>query len=275
MKTNSIRQNMSKDDIISSIKLLLGDDIKKEKAYFIVEGDDDVKFMNKFCNKDNVVIYESHSGKYGVEDIINSNVLDSERVIGIRDKDYCQTESSNRIFFYDKCCLEMMIISFDESFKNLSCEYYKGKLNFINLKQHILSELYKISLIRKYNEENKKEIKFDGLSISSMIDADNKLDEKKLINALKLQNSKLSFNFVVNINKSKSPSIKELLNITNGHDFIYFFQELCNREVNRKYNDTAISSGLRISFNTGLFSKTILYNNINNYFGNKINIWNF
>lgn len=275
MATNSIRQNMSKDDVISQIKLLLGNDIEKNNVFFIVEGDDDINFMNKFCN-DNVTIYESYSGKSGVEDIINSKELNnSKRVIGIRDKDYCQTKSSDRIFFYDNCCLEMMIISFDESFKNLYCEYYKGKLSLTNLREHILSELYKISLIRKYNEENKKEIKFDGLSISSMIDVDDKLDETKLLNALKQQNSKLSFDFAADIVSSRIPSIKDLLNITNGHDFIYFFQELCNRSVNKKYNNTAISSSLRCSFNGTLFSKTSLYWNIENYFNNRFDIWDF
>ena len=45
MGTNSIKANLTKDSIISDIKLLLGADINKENIYVVVEGDDDIKFL--------------------------------------------------------------------------------------------------------------------------------------------------------------------------------------------------------------------------------------
>lgn len=98
MGTNSIKANLTKDSIISDIKLLLGADINKENIYVVVEGDDDIKFLRKYLNS-NVTIYESFSGKNGVEKIVNSKIIFSSRVIGIRDKDYCNDVKNKKIFF--------------------------------------------------------------------------------------------------------------------------------------------------------------------------------
>lgn len=103
MGTNSIKTNLTKDSIISDIKLLLGADINKENVYVVVEGDDDIKFLRRYLNS-NVIIYESFSGKNGVEEIVNSKNISNSRVIGIRDKDYYNNLKSKKIFFYDRCC---------------------------------------------------------------------------------------------------------------------------------------------------------------------------
>ena len=66
MGTNSIKSNLTKETIISEIKLLSGTKNNEDKVYIIVEGEDDIKFFKKFL-KANVIIYESFSGKKGVE----------------------------------------------------------------------------------------------------------------------------------------------------------------------------------------------------------------
>lgn len=85
MNSNSIRTNISKEDIISDIKLTKSADLNKEYVYLVVEGPDDIKFMAKFLS-DNVFLYESYSGKDGVEEIVT--YFNTQEVIGIRDKDY-------------------------------------------------------------------------------------------------------------------------------------------------------------------------------------------
>ena len=83
MEKNSIRRNLKREDIISEIKLLCGEDYKKVKTFVIVEGDDDLKFIkNKFNSK--AYGFESFSGCDGVEEIVNYFQSD-KRVIGIRD----------------------------------------------------------------------------------------------------------------------------------------------------------------------------------------------
>lgn len=49
MDSNSIRDNLSKEDIISDILLCLGADIHRENIYLLVEGEDDIKLLFDFC----------------------------------------------------------------------------------------------------------------------------------------------------------------------------------------------------------------------------------
>ncbi len=70
MNKNSIRKNLKREDIVSEIRLLRGEDYEKEKTFVIVEGDDDLKFFkNKFNS--NAYVFESFSGCDGVEEIVN------------------------------------------------------------------------------------------------------------------------------------------------------------------------------------------------------------
>ena len=103
MGNNSIRSNLSKEDIISDILLCIGADINRENIYLLVEGEDDISLIHPYVSE-NVLLYESYDGKSGVESIVNERFGDNSRVIGIRDKDYQSEPSSNKIFFYDYGC---------------------------------------------------------------------------------------------------------------------------------------------------------------------------
>ncbi len=275
MGTNSIKSNLTKETIISEIKLLSGTKNNEDKVYIIVEGEDDIKFLKKFL-KANVIIYESFSGKKGVEEIINSKEIHNSRVIGIIDRDYSEKSKDNRIFFYDRCCMEMMLIGFDEVFECIYHEFYNGEIEVKKLRNHILKELYKLSRIRKYNEKYIKGINFKGLSFNNIINYENKIDEEKFIESIRKINPNKSLDFIEKIEKLNNIEIDELLNITNGHDFIYFFKALCNKTIkNKGIKYKEISSVLRGVFNNQLLKSTKLYLNINNYFENKNTIWNF
>ena len=274
MGTNSIKSNLSKETAISQIKLSLGADIKKENMIIVVEGQDDIKFLRKFC-KPNTKIFESYSGKQGVEEIICSKIINDFRVIGIRDKDYCNTPIYNRIFFYDKCCLEMMILSFDEIFESLYSEFYNGKINSYELKELIFKELYKISITRKYNEENGLSIKFSGLNFNNLITND-KLELPTFINELKKINSgKYIPNFERLLN-SKVEEEVDYFNITNGHDFLYFFKTICDKSKNNTtgISKDAIPSAIRTSFSKIHFKLTKLYQTTKEYCkNNTLYLW--
>lgn len=272
MGTNSIKKNLAKDSIISNIKLLLGADINKENVYVIVEGEDDLKFLRRYLNS-NVMIYESFSGKNGVEEIVQSENICSSRVIGIRDKDYCNTPKDKKIFFYDRCCLELMIAEFDIAFNSIYYEFYDGEMESSKLKEHILTELLKVSQVRKYNEENKMEINFKGLPFQSIIDDASKMDEDKFFEQLKKINPGKSINFI-DIFNDLSCQYTNKLDITNGHDFILLFKVICDKTGSRKpVNEKQISSVLRGSFNEELLKQTTLYKSVSDYFDKKVKIW--
>lgn len=273
MGTNSIKANLTKDSIISDIKLLLGADINKENVYVVVEGDDDIKFLRRYLNS-NVTIYESFSGKNGVEEIVNSKIIFSPRVIGIRDKDYCNDVKNKKMFFYDRCCLEMMIAEFDKAFNGIYCEFYDGEMEPYKLKEHILTELFKVSQLRKYNEEKKMEINFKGLSFQSIIDDKFKIDEEKFIEQLKKLNSGTSINFINIINELLDQNVDNMLDITNGHDFVLLFKTICDKSCSKNSaNEKQISSVLRSSFSEEFLKETTLYKIINDYFSNKVKVW--
>lgn len=266
MGINSIKRYMNKEEIISNIKLLLGADRECKNIFVVVEGGDDIKFLKKFFSE-NVIIFESYSGKQGLEEIIETQK--NARVIGIRDRDYCLQPNNKRIFFYDRCCLEMMIIENCNSFKSIFYEYYQGPMASDKLKNHILSELYKLSILRKYNEENKKGINFKGLSFSNLIDKENKLNETVLKDCIEKKNGAKAIDFSWNEVISNNFSISNLLDITNGHDFISFFKVLCDVDNKDNVKAREISSTLRGAYRDDDFIKTKLYEDIKSSFKNK------
>ena len=271
MGTNSIKNNLTKDLIISEIKLLLGADINKANIYIVVEGEDDSKFLSKYFDT-NVTIYESPSGKHDVEYIVGSEIICNDRVIGIRDKDYCNNVKNKKIFFYDGCCLEMMIVKNDKTFEAIYYEYYKGTMQPKDLKKHILDELLEVSLVRKYNEEKKLSINFKGLPFHSIIDSSFKIDKSKFYEELKKRNKSKDFGFVKNLSNQ---NIYNGLDITNGHDFISLFKVICDNNCNSKAtNEKDIASSLRCSFSEDLLRKTTLYRSVADYFDNiNIKVW--
>lgn len=273
MGTNSIKTNLTKDSIISDIKLLLGADINKENVYVVVEGEDDIKFLSRYLNN-NVMIYESFSGKKGVEEIVQSKNICSSRVIGIRDRDYCNDDKGKKIFFYDRCCLEMMITEFDKAFNGIYYEFYKGEMEPDKLKEHLLTELFIVSQVRKYNEDNKIGIIFKGLSFQSIIDDKFKIDTEKFINQLKKLNSAKSIDFTSIIDELLYQNIDNKLDITNGHDFIFLFKVICDKVCSKKnVNEKNISSVLRSSFNEEFLKETTLYKSVRDYFINNVKVW--
>lgn len=169
MGTNSIRNNITKEDIISSIRAELSADLQQKIVIAIVEGEDDIKILRKLLHQD-VVLLESYSGKSGILDIISEQTIRSKRVIGIRDRDYCQEELHTRIFYYDYCCLEMMLIQSDSTFYNVCSEYYNEENDYLELRSRILKQLCSYSLLRKKNEEYTLGIDFKGIGFGDLFD---------------------------------------------------------------------------------------------------------
>ena len=220
------------------------------------------------------MIYESFSGKNGVEEIVQSKNICSSRVIGIRDKDYCNDDKGKKIFFYDRCCLEMMITEFDKAFNGIYHEFYNGEIEPDKLKEHILTELFIVSQVRKYNEENKIGIIFKGISFQSIIDDKFKIDTEKFIDQLKKLNSGKPIDFTSIIGELLYQNTDNKLDITNGHDFILLFKVICDKGCSKKSaNEKNISSVLRSSFSEEFLKETTLYKSVSDYFVNKVKVW--
>mgnify|MGYP005785006087 FL=1 len=260
MATNSILDNLTSKDMISTIKLEIGADVNKEKTFLVVEGKDDKKFL-KYLVKDNVVICESYSGKKGIEEILEK-FKNNKRIIGIRDRDYEKRKLDNRIFFYDFCNIEMMIINDDDAFEKICCEYYEGEIKYNELRKNILQNLLLISILRKRNEDEKKMWNFNGINYD--IDEEGKIVEESLFFHLQRINpSKSKDEFVFSLKRIKK--YEELLNITNGHDFTKIFIKYCKKENKKNINENNLLEVFRCAFSKEAFKKTSLYKDIKHY----------
>ena len=191
-------------------------------------------------------------------EVITSNI----RVIGIRDKDYCNhIMSADGIFVYDNCCMEMMFIENDNSFRSVYHEYYNGKTEVSELREKLLSELRYLSYVRKLNEEESWGLIIKGVSINNAIKNKEIIDVEVLSkNIKKINNSafdEMRDNRVRQLYLEEI-STNELLEITQGHDFANLFAAICNMYKKKGVNGRQIESGLRCAYRHSDFLHTKL-----------------
>lgn len=267
---NSIRDNLTKEEIISDIRLSLSHDIMHERTFLVVEGKDDLKFWKKF-KSNKVTVFESFSGKNGIKEIVVDIFHNNKRVVGIRDRDYDSISASENVLYYDLCCLEIMMISNDKVVKEILNEYYLGELNLRELIELLLKQLKYISLMRRFSSRENLKLKFTGISLNNAFDKENKkIIYDELLNQINKQNKDY---FNKNIDKlqefndeiREELSSEQLLNITQGHDFLTLFAIHCNLYTNKDINDTNLSSSLRCSYRKDEFAETNLYSKIKKY----------
>jgi len=261
MNSNSIRTNISKEDIISDIKLTKSADSNKEHIYIVVEGQDDINVMSKFL-ADTVFLYESYSGKEGVEEIVK--YFNTQEVIGIRDKDYQLQKKSQYIFYYDYCCLEMMIILSDNVFQNLCTEYYHGKLTFSDLRLKILQALKEACLIRKYNEQKLWGINFHAIKPSKYWDSSTMtIDYVTLYNDIYVIPKKGFDKSLIDSDMMISWNYYDYLSNTQGHDFFSIFATICSTK--RGISQANISASARVVYSISDLQQTVLYEDLSKY----------
>lgn len=269
MGNNSIRSNLTKDYIISDLRLSLSDDIYREKVFVVVEGEDDIKFLKSYLNNETTVLYESYDGKNGVSEIVKNFFSTDKRVIGIRDRDYLIYEESPKIFFYDNCCLEMMIVENEEVFNSIYNEFYKGEMQPMELLNKMLTELKILSIIRMYNENFQWAINLKALSINKVfIQEAYGIDNEKIVNELNaLSNNIIDEGKIEMISEygNEVQTRQELLKITQGHDFSSLFAAVCNSHTNKHINSKAVEMALRCSYRKKDFKETRLYNMLATY----------
>lgn len=240
MGQNSIRENLTKEDIIADIRLTLAADFEHKKSIVIVEGEDDVSFFNGKLASD-VDLHESFSGKIGVEEIVNS--FNDDRVIGIRDRDYDPISNNPRIYYYDYCCLEMMLIADDAAFSNYCYGYYRGTKKPLALREELLRDLESLSLYRKLSVEKGWSINFKGIDFSKAFDENTgKLKISSIIAQIKKINSADSELIRTQLSsigiESQSLSAEaDYYLITQGHDFIHYFHQVCLHSMPQKRNN--------------------------------------
>lgn len=257
---DSIRESQKLIDSITNLKLELAKDFEHKLNIVLVEGSDDVRLIEKIMDKD-IVCYESFSGKHGLYDLITSEEISDERIIAIRDKDYCDiSDLPDRMYVYDTCCMETMIIKNAEIRNSLFDTYFRKEGNNEEEFEKILRELRPISILRKKNENDNLNIDFGRMGLLNCYDVDNGIDVCRIFKNLKL-GSEL---YEACMTELENATIDELYNITNGHDLCKILGKIF---VSGKgdMGENRVRDAIILSFRKGDFIKTDLYNKLLEY----------
>ena len=237
----------------------------------VVEGPDDFQFFNGKIDR-SVLIQESFSGKPGVYELVS--IFSDNRVIGICDADYEERRDDICVFYYDFCCMEMMMISNDTVFSSFCNTFYFGDESPYGKRESILRSLLRISLLRKNNVNYGWGLKFDGLNILENFNTDSmSLSEEKILSELKKINPNKNGETINNYWNSIDPLInrryelEELYNLTQGHDFMSCFQKMAaSRRASKKVaGKEDIFNSLISAYRYDDFKGTLLYRQLNSY----------
>ena len=270
MGVNSIRNNLSKQSIISEIRLCKSADLSHHLTYVIVEGIDDVQFFRKNLSHE-VNLFESFSGKKGVLEIVD--FFTSDDVIGICDRDYDMGDPPQRIFYYDHSSLEAMLLSSSDTFVEVCGTLYTqiSEQCLLQIYHDMFIELRWLSALRKLNSRNALGINFRGVSIFSVFDeASEKIVKGNLVNRIKSMNAAI---FRANpqliadadVEAQQINCLADDLNYLNGHDILQLIH--CFLKVHssgRDYNENEILVSLILGYD---FRQSILYHSLVQYQG--------
>lgn len=171
-------------------------------------------------------------------------------------------------------CLEMMLISSNSAFIPFLHVYYRDNADFAKIRFKSLQELKWISCYRRLNSIFSWGISFNGLSMAKAFDPKTHgINIPEIVSQINALNPRLSAHIPCQVEKvyieySKESNLSELLSITQGHDFLNYFHELCltTWPSNRKFpSNRELSRSLLASFRQDDFKETILYQQLSDY----------
>lgn len=261
---DSIRENRTKDDIITEILLESSADLENHKCILLVEGSDDIKFAERVFSE-NVLCIESFSGKEGLKELIEDSSLQKEWVIAVRDRDYmdiCQLPQ--RVFVYDKCCMELMLLSSKKVAESFHQMFYEG---ICEKELYIISAMKKLapySVLRRKNERESRGISFDKVGFGDLVQQDGDLDTQTLFGRLRLGSE------IFSECREEADCIcdEELWNITNGHDLCLYLGVI-SRLDKGNLGETGVRKVLLGCYRKEDFKETELYHALNTYQANR------
>ncbi len=260
IRGDSIRDNLTKTDIIDMVLLELNADIEHKLHIVFVEGTDDILFGKKVF-EEYVVILESFSGKEGLTELLECAELASEpRVIAVRDKDYADENTfSDRMFVYDASCLEMMLLKNHDVRKGFCDIYCATDQSCEELLENAMHELAAYSLARKKNEQEGLGLRFragfgdmlkrGGFCVDKLFQRERFSDELK--EACKREAAVLSE--------------EELFEITNGHDICKYLAAISVNGKGNTMGEADVRKTLLCAYRKEDFKETRLYSKIKQY----------
>lgn len=220
---DSIREALTKEDIVEEIRALFNHDMDGSLSIVLVEGSDDVEFM-QIVLEDNVKIIEvPYGGKHGIDDLmmLEDPVVQRKEVIAVRDKDYMDLQALvDRFFVYDGCCLETMILANPKVAENFSRMLLPETFARENYVIEVMKQIAPYSILRRKNEQESRKISFKNVGFGNLI-VDGILDIEKLFKRVRQQEE-----FSICKEEAETMLDSELWNITNGHDLCAYLAQI-------------------------------------------------
>ena len=268
---NSIRAQLSKDDLLAEIRMQLSSPLNEHKTFLVFEGLDDIYLFESLVNTDECFLYESYGGKESLREIVENHFLD-KRIIAIRDKDYDTKSDCERIFYCDYCNAEMMMVSNDLCFSRFMRKMVRKNEDFTALREQVLDALKVISFTRKQNDEKSWGIDLSNISVEYMFSLSNPISLKNLVLHI---NSKSVIKFDDTMQSTVVDELNNntnsLLHYTNGHDFCVGLKCIVNnlfginKNAINKFNLADFRSMLSLPYNLDFFKTTNLYASLKKY----------
>ncbi|AGV73437.1 DUF4435 domain-containing protein [Lactococcus cremoris] len=270
MSSNSVFDAVTSDSIANEIIMTLN--AKPKTPIIVVEGIDDINLL-KTVKSEQTIILESSTGKSGVFEIIEKcERVINRNVIGICDRDFDVQKNSEQenIFYYDYSCLEMMVFSNDGVYKKV-LEQIDVDVDE-NSRCKVLHRFESITILRKCNFENGSGLNFKGVTLSKLISSEERkiiLDE--LIKMIDSCTPKVDFNkkekiyMKARLEAREDRTEGELLNLTQGHDFIEILRDLNNKSTRKKVSEDTIRRIMNSAYTLSAFMKTKLHSSITDY----------
>lgn len=225
----------------------------------LLEGSDDITFWQGIL-AENVVCTESFSGKEGLNELIEEPQLNFPNIVFVRDRDYIDiTTLKERMFVYDHCSLELMLLSNREVSDSFHRVYYIGDKDKDTYIIHAMRELAPFSVLRKRNEKEGLGIAFSKIGIGDQI-IDNNVNVHIIFD--RLHRSDAEYQLCKTLACELSDN--QLWDITNGHDICLYLGKV-SRSAKKNIGEDGVRNALFAIYRKDDFKITKLYDRMNEY----------
>ena len=267
---NSIDSARNRDDLINEILLTLNE--SPETVALLVEGSDDVEFFQTvFEDFSHIAYFESLSGCEELVELLSEPDLQSGRVVAVRDRDYTDpAKYPYRLFAYDDCAMELMILHNPDIQKVLKRCYTRNKNGFpLDMMRTIAS----FSVLRKKNASDKKlEIAFQKRDkngkggISILVGANPVPDINRVFQLYEAHYpDKMSGQYALCQAEADALSDDDLWYITNGHDICRVLGNVSQLNPSKSLGENAYRRLMIVTYDFQYFQGTDLYRKLSEY----------
>lgn len=268
---NSILANLTADNTVAEIKLLLAADYEKKRTVMLLEGEDDIKVF-RFLVGGEVTLIKAYGASTTVDKLMPKHFPSESRVIGVRDRDYQKHKRFERVFYCDGCNCEMMLAADDETFERVAINFYRGKLSPLALRREILKKLYYLSVVRKCSEQYRWALRISDTDLSRLCSPrtqPNLDDTVAFVNSYNPRNRIDEDRRAIVASYDDTGAESEYFGITNGHDFIEVLRIYCvesrSDSRRRSLSDKILGGALRCAYSLSAFKRTQLCAQLTEY----------